>query len=615
MLFLVKQGKAGHNLAMKKTRLLFAFCLAGLLSSCSIYDLVNSGLPYVPGGNSNIVTDPLQKKTLEVFDLKKYGLEQNASSNLATYKVGNLPVYYPTGKEEVLYVTFADYCDHLTRYFGTNYSGSVSGSGSAPVWNVKKGSSLVYQIELSVSSSSFTVGGGLYGVDKLTKDYSRSSLSLAMSTRQETLDRGSTYVTRSFRCFQTPLYFYNSTYYFPLALLEAEIGKGYGSWHFHDFQRLYRYDDREQLGLDFILDNKETSVEKNINAYIDEKKTMPEGLRKLDADVVYYTFETQYGLLAQRGLASGKTALDSINAYSRLTSADTLTRQKALYESFALFDDDHTGVYPAHGAMWGETTEGYVRGQNSLARSQVSKTLKEARASWLEGLGKTAMDVLYQDDMAYFSFDSFKFAQEAYVGDTTALRDDLYVDDSYYYFLHQFSDIQSHNGIKDVVIDISLNGGGTVGILYKLCALLSRDNSSRMAYMISNSGTKYTVTSRVDVNGDGQYSDDETFGGKYNFYLLTSSMSFSCGNAFPFLMRKQGFAKVVGANSGGGECTVDSSFLPSGHGFVFSSMNHIGYVARSSTVFFGDEGGSGVDIPLAYESFYDLAALRQAIHS
>ena len=91
-------------------------------------------------------------------------------------------------------------------------------------------------------------------------------------------------------------------------------------------------------------------------------------------------------------------------------------------------------------------------------------------------------------------------------------------------------------------------------------------------------------------------------------------MSFSCGNAFPFLARKQAFAKTIGVNSGGGECTVDSSFLPSGHGFVFSSLNHIGYIAQGSTALYGDEGGAGVDIPLDYSHFYDLSEIYQAIH-
>lgn len=604
---------------MKKSRVVLLIGLTGLLSSCSIYSLLsnNSG-GFNPGSGSNGITiskDPLQKKAIDVYDAKRFVEEKPSSKSIAPYKVGQLDVYYPQGKEDVLYVTFDAYCNHLTRYFTAGCSATISGNSAAPTWNVKRGNSLVYQVKMDLSAATFTSGGSLYSIDDLSPSYGLSSLNLGGSSTNEVVNQGNTYKTHSFGDFKTTFYVDSANnYYIPLGLLEAEIGKEYGSWHFHDFSRLYRYDSHDQLSAEFQLDGKTMNAETGIRDYMSSHSSMPEGLRRLDADVIYYVFENQYGLLAQRGFSSGKAALDTRNTYERLLSADTLSRQKALYEAFAIFDDDHTGVYADHGEMWGETREGYVRGARSVARTLVRQDLTEKRTAWLEKLGKTTMDVLYQGDMAYFSFDSFSFAKEAYKEDHETLREDLYKEDSFFYFLHQFDDINAHGGIKNVVIDLSLNGGGVVGIMGKLLALISPKNSNRLGVQNIDTNLLYVTITRVDVNNDLRYDDNETYGGKYDFYLLTGDMSFSCGNAFPFLARKQAFAKTIGVNSGGGECTVDSSFLPSGHGIVFSSMNHLGSVLKGTSTLYGTEGGAGVDIPLSYDYFYDLPSLYQAIH-
>ena len=600
---------------MKKITALLCLGLAGLLSSCGIYDLVHGeGIIIPTGGAATVLKDPLKKKTVAVYDLKKYVSEKTASSALETYKMTDFEVFYPEDKEEVLYVTFENYCNLLARYFGSGFNSTVSGNNASVQWSVKKGSSLVYQVTASLASAAFSIGGSLYGTDAMTPDYGKSSLVLDMQTSSNAIETGSVYVNHSFKDYRTPIYLNNNVYYFPMALLEQEIGKEFGSFHFHDFTRLYRYDSYAQLGEKFTLSGTEMSAQTGIVSYVSEHKAMPAGLRQLDADGIYYVFQNQYGLLAQRGYASGKAALDSIGAYDRLLSSDTLVRQKALYESFAVFDDDHTGVYAAHGEMWGETRDGYVRGPHSVKRSQERTRLNDSRSAWLDTLGKKPDDVLYHEDMAYFSFDSFSFTRNAYEEDGKTRREDLYIDDSYFYALHQLQEIDAHQGIKKVVVDISLNGGGTVGVMYKLLALLSPNNSSRIGFNNSATGQKYTVTARADVNQNGQYEDNETYGGKYQFFVLTSDGSFSCGNAFPFLLRKQGHATIIGKNSGGGECTVDSSFLPSGHGIVFSGKNHIGYYPQNSSNFFGDEGGAGVDIDLSLDSFYNLTSLYTAIN-
>jgi hypothetical protein len=99
-------------------------------------------------------------------------------------------------------------------------------------------------------------------------------------------------------------------------------------------------------------------------------------------------------------------------------------------------------------------------------------------------------------------------------------------------------------------------------------------------------------TMRVDSNNDGAYDEKDCFGNDFEFYIITSSYSFSCGNAFPFYADKCGLAKTIGIGSGGGECCVFNYTLPTGQSITYSSPLHIGQYDKTSNTFEGDESGA-----------------------
>lgn len=71
--------------------------------------------------------------------------------------------------------------------------------------------------------------------------------------------------------------------------------------------------------------------------------------------------------------------------------------------------------------------------------------------------------------------------------------------------------------------------------MLKLLALMSKDNYGSLYALDDGNGGISKMTARVDSNGDGKYDREDCFGNEFKFYILTTSYSFSCGNAFPFL--------------------------------------------------------------------------------
>ncbi len=119
-----------------------------------------------------------------------------------------------------------------------------------------------------------------------------------------------------------------------------------------------------------------------------------------------------------------------------------------------------------------------------------------------------------------------------------------------------------------------------------------------------NSGVTTELAVRVDSNGDGKYDEQDCFGQYFKFYIITSSYSFSCGNAFPFNAEKTGVASIYGTKSGGGECIVQQINFPFGQSIRYSTHSHIG-VFDEENKFIGAEVGASAN-PLSKINMYDV---------
>ena len=124
--------------------------------------------------------------------------------------------------------------------------------------------------------------------------------------------------------------------------------------------------------------------------------------------------------------------------------------------------------------------------------------------------------------------------------------------------------------VKNFVIDISANGGGSADIVMAMTSLIM--DKSYISQDNSLTGQRSIVEYEVDRNFDRVFdAKDEDVHYDLNFAVLTSGMSFSCGNLFPSMLKDNG-VPVMGATSGGGACAIQAMCTADGFCFQISSF-------------------------------------------
>ena len=167
--------------------------------------------------------------------------------------------------------------------------------------------------------------------------------------------------------------------------------------------------------------------------------------------------------------------------------------------------------------------------------------------------------------------------------------------------------------IKNIIIDDTCNGGGDDTALLAVEWLLTgvgyvRDRDE----MTSQYNTKYQD---FDMNFDGVFDENDVspYTG-YNYGVLTSKASFSCGNNFPWFMHEHG-AMILGEQSGGGACAIRYSSV-GGMDMRNSAASSIGVNDEGGSI----DNGCPVDANLLGDGenptvgFYDLAALSELMN-
>ena len=161
--------------------------------------------------------------------------------------------------------------------------------------------------------------------------------------------------------------------------------------------------------------------------------------------------------------------------------------------------------------------------------------------------------------------------------------------------------------VKNFVLDISTNGGGSSDIVLFITSLLC--NKADMYYENTLTGQKIKTTYEVDRNLDGKF-DEKDAEVKYNlnFALLTSGFSFSCGNMLPALLKDYGIP-LIGQQTGGGSCCV--LFNPSADGFAYRYSTHRARLTNTK----GENIDAGIepDYRLALIDFFDFDKITQFI--
>ena len=177
-------------------------------------------------------------------------------------------------------------------------------------------------------------------------------------------------------------------------------------------------------------------------------------------------------------------------------------------------------------------------------------------------------------------------------------------------FMKAFKEIEQHSEIKNVVLDLTCNGGGMVLTLPFLAAFFTKDPTIYLKDNLSSVVREFHYD--VDLNCDGVYrGQGDCYADKYHFYLLTSDFSFSCASAFPTMAKIAGI-DIIGVQCGGGACNVAGFTDACGSIYTLSAPQQIGYLDENGN-FVNDDAGIPVKYEVPKESWYDLTKLNSAI--
>ena len=146
--------------------------------------------------------------------------------------------------------------------------------------------------------------------------------------------------------------------------------------------------------------------------------------------------------------------------------------------------------------------------------------------------------------------------------------------------------------IENVLFDLSANGGGSGDLLTAIVDLVTGDNVFRGYNVLT--GQRVHAVVHTDKNLDGVFDEkDGEVKYDFNYGVLTTRLSFSCGNLFPFLMQEHG-AVLIGEPSGGGSCCVQTATLSGGAVFMMSSWIWALRAGDGASV----EDGCRTDLPI-----------------
>lgn len=223
-------------------------------------------------------------------------------------------------------------------------------------------------------------------------------------------------------------------------------------------------------------------------------------------------------------------------------------------------------------------------------------------------------DVRYCDNVAIIDFNSFVTGNNSDIYDSQGnVEEDAYKHDSFYFFHHCLEDIEKHPEVTDILVDLSLNGGGNIGAEFRVLGFLT-DVAFKDYSFDTLSREEIYVSYKVDTDRDGDYDDLDSYS-NYNWNILQGINTFSAANNFLCKVKQYNLAKTFGQRSGGGMCSVLPLVFADGTAVTISSNNTLRYYSASGDEHYIEtESGFAPDVQIPYEDFYNDEKLVQYIN-
>lgn len=381
------------------------------------------------------------------------------------------------------------------------------------------------------------------------------------------------------------------------------------------------------------------------------KGSVSKEMSEYNYNVLRFLFDYIYGLKEIKGYTNAESYFSSLGVIDGLKSTDLTTYNKALAKLIGKVDDGHSNFTALSPLTKYEEADGLSklveenRGARMAKLFAGKKAYGEARIDKFKELhpddpnaGNTDPN-FYQGlrfssnkETAVITFDGFQHGKATIENmkemfpteptyeenDYTVLSRSRMINSSPEGFAVSFNMLKyinkSSKVVKNVVIDLTNNGGGMIAVLPFLEAFFSDDPTYTLRDTVNNTIREYHY--KVDLNGDGVYGGQgDTFKDQFNFYVLTSSFSFSCGNFLPGVAKDNG-VKIIGEKSGGGVSPVGVYLDAFGSGINLSNYTNMLYKDASGKYVHND-AGIPVDheFPLSNGNWFDPNAIQTFVKS
>ena len=340
---------------------------------------------------------------------------------------------------------------------------------------------------------------------------------------------------------------------------------------------------------------------------------------KMSEELAWYSYcelclalDHLYGLKEIHDISSFDRVFSETGYKEDLCSADPDIKDGALNDFIYYYlDDMHSGFETCSYRTEEPVTVGDGRGLSSLRDSAISELYSQARdradhpIESYEEVGNTA----------YITFDHFLILwdpEDYYAGEIEVEKDpsSATLDTAALITYANERITREDSPIENVVIDLSLNGGGIVDTAAFLVPWYLGEAS--ISIRSSLTGAISTGTYRSDINLDRVFDEKDMLQDKRLFCMISPD-TFSCGNLVTGMFRASGRVTLLGQESGGGSCFVLPMSTAYGSIFTISSPRRMSYLKNGS--YYDTDTGFQPDVVIVKpENFYDREALTEYIN-
>jgi carboxyl-terminal processing protease len=302
-------------------------------------------------------------------------------------------------------------------------------------------------------------------------------------------------------------------------------------------------------------------------------QTMSQDTKQLTYHFLALAFDYFYGLKNYKGIRSFYTYFNENGYTDQILIGDDQSLYKGLFNVAYGLDDLHT---------WHEATGFYEPTSYTLALTSLNQLgegtqafyqgrwAKEDQIDAAFGAGNMPPDVRLLDNETIavifirgFNVDTPNFVKE--------ILEDLPA------------------SVDDVILDLSFNTGGNLGAVLRLFGYITEEP------------IQYSSMNPTDGSAATYFYESSYDAFDYNWYIMTSSVTFSAANLMTSMAKEMGVATIIGTQSSGGAASIGLFVTPDGTLLLRSTLNVLATVTvdeNNNRTYRNIEAGIPVDYVL-----------------